>query len=273
MLKAILYYILFLAEYLITIFMGGFLIGLYMAMNIPSGSHSQQIEGQEESIYPFIQEESIYSFIMVIGFLAILIVWFTFGHYKFSRFSLGKVIPAAKWKAMTICTMPILGFTMVFYSIMNLFHLDFLPKQMMEISYLGFLPYNIIGSFISAYIFFGAIQEELIRCGKKRWVQLLTLSIMMLPACMMSVTPSGDINVDLTVLGFITLCYCSWIYSMTRSTIILIVLYFVSNLVPFHFESKALGILLLIAGTALTIGGFAVLSRKLPEMLVKDENE
>ena len=102
MLKAILYYILFLAEYLITIFLGGFLVGLYMAMNIPSGSHSQQIEGLEESIYPFM---------FIIGFLGILIVWFTFGHYKFSRFSLGKVIPAAKWKAMTICTMPILGFT------------------------------------------------------------------------------------------------------------------------------------------------------------------
>ena len=219
MLKAILYYILFLAEYLITIFIGGFLVGFYMAINIPSGSHSQQIEGPEESIYPFI---------MVIGFLCILIVWFTFGHYKFSRFSLGKVIPADKWKAMTICTMPILGFTMVFYSIMNLFHLDFLPKQMMEMSYLGFLPYNIIESFISVYIFYGAIQEELIRCGKKKWVQLLTLSIMMLPACMMSVTPSGDINVDLTVIGFITLCYCSWIYGKTRSTIILIVLYFIS---------------------------------------------
>lgn len=163
MLKAILYYILFLAEYLITIFIGGFLVGFYLAINIPSGSHSHQIEGPEESIYPFIQEESIYPFIMVIGFLGILIVWFTFGHYKFSRFSLGKVIPADKWKAMTICTMPILGFTMVFYSIMNLFHLDFLPKQMMEMSYLGFLPYNIIGSFISVYIFYGAIQEELIR--------------------------------------------------------------------------------------------------------------
>ena len=260
MLKAILYYILFLAEYLIIIFIGGFLVGFYMAINIPSGSHSQQIEGPEESIYPIIQEESIYPFIMVIGFLCILIVWFTFGHYKFSRFSLGKVIPADKWKAMTICTMPILGFTMVFYSIMNLFHLDF-------------LPYNIIESFISVYIFYGAIQEELIRCGKKKWVQLLTLSIMMLPACMMSVTPSGDINVDLTVIGFITLCYCSWIYGKTRSTIILIVLYFVSNLVPFHFESKVLGILLLIAGAALTIGGLAALSRKLPEMLVKDENE
>ena len=166
MLKAILYYILFLAEYLITIFLGGFLVGFYMASNIPSGSHNQQIGALEESIYPFM---------LVIGFLGILIVWFTFGHYKFSRFSLGKVIPAAKWKAMTICTMPILGFTMVFYSIMNLFHLDFLPKQVMEMSYLGFLPWNIIGSFISVYIFFGAIQEELIRCGKKRWVQLLTL--------------------------------------------------------------------------------------------------
>ncbi len=95
MLKAILYYILFLAEYLITIFLGGFLVGLYMAMNMPSGSHSQQIGGLEESIYPFM---------IVIGFLGILIVWFTFGHYKFSRFSLGKVVPAAKWKAMTICT-------------------------------------------------------------------------------------------------------------------------------------------------------------------------
>jgi len=168
MLKAILYYILFLAEYLITIFLGGFLVGLYMAMNMDSGSHSQQIGALKESVYPFI---------IVIGFLGILIVWFTFGHYKFSRFSLGKVIPAAKWKAMTICTMPILGFTMVFYSIMNLFHLDFLPKQMMDISYLGFLPFNINGSFISAYIFFGAIQEELIRCGKKSWMPGGELSI------------------------------------------------------------------------------------------------
>ena len=85
-------------------------------------------------------------------------------------------------------------------------------------SYLSLIhiSFNINGSFISAYIFFGAIQEELIRCGKKRWVQLLTLSIMMLPASMMSVTPRGDINVDLTVRGFITLCYCSWIYGKTR---------------------------------------------------------
>ena len=84
MLKAILYYILFLAEYLITIFLGGFLVGLYMAMNMHSGSHSQQIGALKESVYPFI---------IVIGFLGVLIVWFTFGLYKFSRFSLGKVIP------------------------------------------------------------------------------------------------------------------------------------------------------------------------------------
>ncbi len=32
MLKAILYYILFLAEYFITIFLRGFLVGLYMAI-------------------------------------------------------------------------------------------------------------------------------------------------------------------------------------------------------------------------------------------------
>ncbi len=191
MLKAILYYILFLAEYLITIFLGGFLVGLYMAMNMDSGSHSQQIGALKESVYPFI---------IVIGFLGILIVWFTFGHYKFSRFSLGKVIPAAKWKAMTICTMPILGFTMVFYSIMNLFHLDFLPKQMMDISYLGFLPFNINGSFISAYIFFGAIQEELDFSAAARRVgcSCSHSRFMTLPASMMSVTPSGDINVDVT---------------------------------------------------------------------------
>lgn len=60
MLKAILYYILFLAEYLITIFLGGFLVGLYMAMNMDSGSHSQQIGALKESVYPFI---------IVIGFL------------------------------------------------------------------------------------------------------------------------------------------------------------------------------------------------------------
>ena len=50
MLKAILYYILFSAEYLITIFLGGFLVGLYMAMNMDSGSHSQQIGALKESV-------------------------------------------------------------------------------------------------------------------------------------------------------------------------------------------------------------------------------
>ena len=161
MLKAILYYILFLAEYLITIFLGGFLVGLYYGNEHGFGLPQPADRALKESCL------SVYN---SHRFLGILIVWFTFGHYKFSRFSLGKVIPAAKWKAMTICTMPILGFTMVFYSIMNLFHLDFLPKQMMDISYLGFLPFNINGSFIFAYIFFGAIQEELIRYGKKSWV-------------------------------------------------------------------------------------------------------
>ena len=60
MLKAILYYILFLAEYLITIFIGGFLVGFYMAINIPSGSHSQQIEGPEESIYTSVRDNELY---------------------------------------------------------------------------------------------------------------------------------------------------------------------------------------------------------------------
>ncbi len=146
---------------------------------------------------------------------------------------------------MTICTMPILGFTMVFYSIMNLFHLDFLPKQMMEMSYLGFLPWNVVGSFISVYIFFGAIQEELIRCGKKRWVQSALYLHHDYASCadsMMSATPSGDINVDFTVLGFITLCYlCSSGYTARPAApSFSFVLYFVSNLVPFHFGSKGL---------------------------------
>lgn len=262
MLKAILYYILLIAEFLITLIIGGTILGLYLAIGDSKGYPTENNALNEEA------------FPIIIGFslLSMFIVWFTFGHYKFSKFSLGKVMPAAKWKAILYTNMPSLGITLIYYAASNLYHVDFLPKEMRDMDYLNFLPFAVVGSFFSAYVFYGAIQEELIRCGKKKWVQLLTLCLMMLPASVISDTDSGDLNVELTFLGLVSTCYAFWIYGKTRSTIILFIVYFVSNLVPFHIESKVVCIILIVLGIALTAYGWVSLRKKLPDFLAKDDD-
>ena len=261
MLKAILYYILLIAEFVITIFFGGFLAGLYMAL----GANKETCENQETFM------NNMTPFVIAVMLLMILIIWGTFSFYKFSKFSLGKVVPAQKWKAMLYTTLPILGITLVSYSAMNYFHLNFLPKEMANMGYLSFLPFALMGSFISAYVFYGAIQEELIRCGKKKWVQLLTLILMMLPSSLIAVTTNGDISLNLTLLGIISTCYSFWIYGKTRSSIILFVLYFCSNLVPYKIESPALSLGLIIVGVLLTIYGFVALRKNLPTFIKEEE--
>lgn len=261
MLKAILYYILLIAEFVITIFFGGVLTGLYMAFS----ANKETNENQE------VLMNNVTPFVVAVMILMTLIIWGTFSFYKFSKFSLGKVIPAQKWKAMLYTTLPILGITLVSYSVMNYFHLNFLPKDMINMGYFSFIPFALVGSFISAYVFYGAIQEELIRCGKQKWVQLLTLILMMLPASLIAVTANGDISLNLTLLGIISTCYSFWIYGKTRSSIILFVLYFCSNLVPYKIESPALSLGLIIVGVLLTIYGFAALRKNLPTFINQEE--
>lgn len=262
MLKAILYYILFIAEFIITIFFGGFLAGLYTALFCANKGDYENQETLMNDMTPFV---------IAVMMLTMLIIWGTFSFYKFSKFSLGKVVPAHKWKAMLYTTLPIFGITLVSYSAMNYFHLDFLPKDMANMGYLSFLPFALVGAFISAYVFYGAIQEELIRCGKKKWVQLLTLVLMMLPASLISVTAKGDISLNLTLLGIISTCYSFWIYGKTRSSIILFVLYFCSNLVPYKIVPPALSLGLMVIGIILTIYGFMALHKNLPTFINQEE--
>ena len=265
MLKAILYYILLIAEFLITIILSGVVMGLYMSVVMKTGYYAKNEQALENVALPFIT-----GFLLV----AMLVIWGTFGYYKFSKFSLGKVRPAAKWKTMLYTTLPIFGFTLAFYATMNLSHIKFLPKEMLEMKYTTFLPYAFFGSFMSAYVFYGAIQEELIKSGKKLWVQMLTLCLMMLPACIMVVTTDGGVSMHFTLLGIITTLYCCWTYEKTRSSITLFVVYLLPNLIPYTIESMPVNIILLVVGIAITIYGGITVQKKIPEMLEeKDEDE
>lgn len=264
MLKAILYYLLLIAEFLITIILCGLVVGMYMSVAMNTGYYDQKEQAFENATFP-----------IMVGFLlvSIFIIWGTFGYYKFSKFSLGKVRPAAKWKTMLYTTLPIFGFTLAFYTAMELFHINFLPKEMIEMKYTIFLPYAFLGSFLSAYVFYGAIQEELIKSGKKLWMQMLTLCIMMLPACVMVVTSEGDISFHFTIIGMVSTLYACWVYEKTRSTIILLVVYLFPNFIPFTTGSVPLSIALLVVGITLTIYGGITVQKKLPEMLEEEDED
>lgn len=265
MLKAILYYILFIAVFFITIIFGGFLFGIYIAIGAAKGYLDDKTTAALSTPSS--------PFIIGIILLCILITWLTFRHYKFSKFSLGKVASASKWKAITYGSMPIVGITMLYYAIINLLHIDWLPADMADIGYFSFLPYAIFGSFIAAYVFYGAIQEELIQSGKKKWVQYLTLCLMMVPASLLAVTKNGDISLNLTIIGVISTCYCCWYYEKTRSSIVLLACYLISNLVPYKFDSVPLGIALIIVGISLTAYGSISLRNNLTNWLQKNESK
>ena len=262
MLKAILYYILVIAEYIVTLIIGGLAVGFYVAIAMQTGyykSHQAALESAGTVV--------IVSFTVLSG----LIVWCTFSHYKFSKFSLGKVVPQAKWKAMTYLTLPILGITMAYYAILNLLHIDFMPKEMTQMNFLTFLPFAIVGSFISGYVFYGAIQEELIRCGKKFWVQTLTLCIMMLPLCLLTESATGNV-MYYTVLGMASTVYGCWAYQLTRSSIVLYAVYLIPNLVPSIITSTPLCIALIIVGIAMLIAG-EIWLKKHKDSIIAEEDE
>lgn len=265
MLKAILYYILLIAEFIITIFGCGFAMGIYIALCMDK----QDFTNKEEIV------NKLSPMLIIIIMISMLIIWLTFHKAKFSKFTLGKVIPSQKWKAMLFTSLPIMGVTLFYYTLMNLFQIQFVPKEMEEIGYLKFIPFALFGSFITAYIFYGAIQEELIKCGKKKWVQTLTLCIMILPFSIFSVSRESHICWEyLTILTMICIFYSIWIYGKTRSTTILFVVYLASNLIPSFMRKLALPIslLLLAIGLGLTIYGIIGLRKYLPEMIEKDED-
>ena len=262
MLKAILYYILLIAEFIVTLFVGGIALSFYIIYKTKQGAITNEAA--------FLNDAS--PVIILFSLLSMVIVWFTFYKAKFSKFTLGVVLPVAKWKAMLYTSLPMVGFTLAYYAAMNLFQIHFLPKEMDELGYLAFIPYAVVGSFFSAYVFYGAIQEELIRCGIKKWGQLLTLCLMMFPMCVFSVSEETNIRWEyLALLGMISTCYGFWIYGKTRSTIVLFAVYFTSNLIPSQIPSAPLAISLIIIGLAMTVWGGIILQKKWLEMLEEED--
>lgn len=262
MLKAILYYILLIAEFIVTLFVGGLALSFYMLYKYPKEAIADKAAFENDAS----------PIIIFFSLLSMVIVWVTFYKAKFSKFTLGKVLPAAKWKAMLYTSLPMFGFTLAYYAAMNLFHIHFLPKEMDELGYLSFVPYAVVGSFFSAYVFYGAIQEELIRCGKKKWTQLLTLCLMMFPMYAMTISEETNICWEyLAILGILSTCYGFWIYGKTRSSILLFVIYFISNLVPTQIKSEPLAIFLIVIGLAMTVWGYINLRKKMPLMLTNEE--
>lgn len=265
MFKAILYYILYIAVFFITILFGGFLYGIYIAIGEQKGylDDNASIAGANSSS----------PFAISCVLLGALLVWLTFRHYHFSRFSLGNVIAATKWKTMVLTTLPMLGFAMVASALLSIFHIDYLPKELLDMDYPSTVFYGVVGAFTSAYVYFGAIQEELIRSGKKQWVQYLVLCLMMLPGSTMAASKTGDISFQITLLSIATACYGCWLYGKTRSSIIIFFCYLVVSIVPDNFESTALNIAMLAIGIIMLVYGTLALRKNLPFLLQTDESQ
>ena len=102
MLKAILYYILLIAEFIITIFIGGLGLGFFMTY------YTQKHTIADKATFM----SDVSPIIIAFSLRSMVIVWFTFYKAKFSKFTLGKVRPTIKWKAMLYTSLPMLGFTL-----------------------------------------------------------------------------------------------------------------------------------------------------------------
>lgn len=113
MFKSILYYILMIAEFCSTMFVGGIVMGIYLAFS------GKLEEGNAHDQASFLKEGAPIFYVFCI--LTILILWFTFSKAKFSKFTLGRVNPTYKWKAMFWYTTPLLGTTMTFIALFNFF--------------------------------------------------------------------------------------------------------------------------------------------------------
>lgn len=266
MLKAILYFFLLIAEFFITILISGFCFGLYYAYiggdHIPGSSKGDM---STTEAFPFI-----------IGFslLATLIIWFTFHKGKFSSFTLGKVKPESKWQLMLYGSMPMLGFTLAYYALMSYFGIHFIPNEMNQFSFFQFLPLMLVGTFISAYVFYGAILEELLKSGQKKWVVLLVYCLMILPT---TLTAGSGEGMALWVFYVLAALPCTlygfWLYCKTRSSIIIFAIYLISNMVPFNLGSNWVTILLVILGLGMMGYGFYLIKSKIEPLLIEEEEK
>lgn len=259
MFKAILYYLLLILEFVMTMFIAGFALGIYLAHS--GGNIKADIVAN--------------SFSYIFGFylLAIIVVWFTFHKAKFSKFSWGKVAPEKKWKAMLYTTLPIFGFTLSYYSVTQLLGISINMSQLRSFGYVYTIPFMVFGSFLTAYVYYGAILEELIKCGKKKWVALLTLILMVVPISLFAISDERFGGAVFLIDVLFSTWYGFYAYWKTRSSIILFVLYVAINLIPFNLGPTPLCIALGILGLAMMFVGGKFLRRHGQEMLVKEDDD
>lgn len=242
MFKSILYYILMIAEFCSTMFVGGIVMGIYLAVS----GKLEEVNANDQASFLKAGAPIIYVFCI----LAILILWFTFSKAKFSKFTLGRVNPAYKWKAMFWYTLPLFGITMMFIALFNFLEIDI---YFMAFSYMERLPMILIGSFISTYIIFGAIHEELIKCGKKTWVSYLAvLAFSIIPFIATTLGQSLTWIIMMMIWSIVQTSILFYIYKTTRSTIVVFVACIICNLIPTDISSIPLCTAMGCFGSTLT---------------------
>ena len=245
MFKSILYYILMIAEFCSTMFVGGIVIGIYLAVS----GKLEEVNVNDQASFLKAGTPIIY----VCCILAILILWFTISKAKFSKFTLGRVNPAYKWKAMFWYTLPLFGITLMFIALFNLLGIKIYNKEIMPLDYIGMLPMILISSFISAYIIFGAIYEELIKCGKKTWVSYLTVLVFsIIPFIATTLGQSLTWIIMMMIWSIVQTSILFYIYKTTRSTIVTFVACIICNLIPTDISSIPLCTAMGCFGSTLT---------------------
>ena len=120
-------------------------------------------------------------------------------------------------------------------------------------SYMERLPMILIGSFISAYIIFGAICEELIKCGKKTWVSYLTVLVFsIIPFIATTLGQSLTWIIMMMIWSIVQTSLLFYIYKTTRSTIVTFVACIICNLIPTDISSIPLCTAMGCFGSTLT---------------------
>lgn len=253
--KAILYYLLLIAEFIVTIFVGGFALGIYIAYT----GNAKQFGDPTNSI-----RTEFYPLIVAFYILCMLIIWFTFYKAKFSKLTWGNIEPANRMKTSFNAVIPILGFTMLYYYAIHFFDITLSTDETEALGYFRSVPFLFVGSFLCGYVFFGAILEELIQCGKKPWVSFVTLFVMMAIISVFTYYKEGTATcIVFLVDTAISLAYGIWIYGKTRSTILLILVYFITNLVPLELHSEIAYIFMGCVGASFLTSGIINIRKQL----------
>ena len=150
-------------------------------------------------------------------------------------------------------TTPLFGITLMFIALFNLLGIKIYNKEIMPFDYIGMLPMILIGSFISAYIIFGAIYEELIKCGKKTWVSYLTVLVFsIIPFIATTLSQSLTWIIMMMIWSIVQTSLLFYIYKTTRSTIVTFVACIICNLIPTDISNIPLCTAMGCLGSTLT---------------------